>query len=1043
MENKQSYRYHAFISYRHADNKEQGRQWATWLHHAIETYEVPKDLVGKKNGRGDTIPARIYPVFRDEQELPAHADLGSSIVNALTQTRLLIVLCSPRAVSSTYVADEIDYFKKLGGSDRIIAAMIDGEPNASWDKGKIALGFNKDDECFPQPLQFEYDKAGNPTEKRAEPIAADFRINNDGKPEQGFTTPAAYREHLKAYTKLSKQGIDKRVNFYQSQLHLMQLKIIAGILGVPLGDLTQRDKEYQLEQARLKAKKLRRWLGAVATLAISAISAGIFAYFQKEEAVYQKSLARKSEQIALEKQKLAQENLIEANHNMGLAFKQKADFAAAENELSYAYIYRLNSQNHLKPSSNEFNDNALAFKLNDFKNPVSIAEISLNSGGTALDLSVDNTQIVSGDLNGNVKLWDAKTGAFKKTFAGHSSTILSAKFSPNNNTLATTSKDRTIKIWNVNTGAVMHTLLGHTSSINNVAYSPNGLLLVSASNDKTLKLWNVNTGKLVRTFNGHLSSVNDVTFNTTGDFIVSASDDKTIQVWDTSSGNLINTFTKDLDCADCLYVLGKDSKKELEKHFDSVTSVAISPDSKIIASGSKDETIMLWDFASGKLIRKLIGHNGAINSIDFSPDGRTLVSGSDDKKIMIWDVENYKLKGILRGHLGRINSVIYDSVNRSIISASSDQTLKFWGIENSIIFDYNDLCVEQNSPNFYIADITLNNDEAVGTCRDNRVYFVDLTTGKVKKHYHFNKRLEDLFVYSPDGRLTAIIEDRKVTILDNETGKLKTKFQIAKRFYSVTFHPSENTLITSHKSGVLKYWSISSGKVLRISKPLKNTARKIIFSPDGTMFAALIDGDNNENLSVVDTATGIIKRDFEFDLEQNSVAFSSDSKLLAISSPQNTIHIWDIEKDEFHSEVGNTIANQSAMLSIAFSPDGKTISSSSIFEGVRSWSINTGKLLYVHDNGLGYPEIKYSDDGQYLMGIDSESGTLKRWTLGDTGSYLNKSTIDYLINQLGTTNISVEGLNLILSRNSGSDIKKALTAGQSDEVRNDTVIEIR
>ena len=124
-----TYKYHAFISYRHADNKVHGRQWATWLHQAIETYDVPKDLVGKKNGRGDVIPARIYPIFRDEEELPAHADLGTSIVGALEQTNLLVVLCSPRAVASTYVADEIDYFKKLGGSDRIIAAMIDGEPN--------------------------------------------------------------------------------------------------------------------------------------------------------------------------------------------------------------------------------------------------------------------------------------------------------------------------------------------------------------------------------------------------------------------------------------------------------------------------------------------------------------------------------------------------------------------------------------------------------------------------------------------------------------------------------------------------------------------------------------------------------------------------------------------------------------------------------------------------------------------------------------------------------------------------------------------------
>ena len=98
----QAARYWCFISYRHADNKEAGRQWATWLHQSIETYEVPDDLAGSNNERGDTIPERIFPVFRDEEELPADADLSSPIYRALDASRFLIVICSPRVVGSTY-----------------------------------------------------------------------------------------------------------------------------------------------------------------------------------------------------------------------------------------------------------------------------------------------------------------------------------------------------------------------------------------------------------------------------------------------------------------------------------------------------------------------------------------------------------------------------------------------------------------------------------------------------------------------------------------------------------------------------------------------------------------------------------------------------------------------------------------------------------------------------------------------------------------------------------------------------------------------------
>lgn len=157
-------KYYAFISYRHTDNKEQGRQWATWLHQAIETYQVPEDLIGEKNNLGEEIPASIYPIFRNEEELPANSDLESAITNALNSSKLLIVLCSPRAVESTYVADEIDYFKRLGGAGRIIAAIIDGEPNTSLDKGKLRSGFSIKDECFPKPLQFKYNDKGIRTE---------------------------------------------------------------------------------------------------------------------------------------------------------------------------------------------------------------------------------------------------------------------------------------------------------------------------------------------------------------------------------------------------------------------------------------------------------------------------------------------------------------------------------------------------------------------------------------------------------------------------------------------------------------------------------------------------------------------------------------------------------------------------------------------------------------------------------------------------------------------------------------------------------------
>jgi len=271
--------YWCFISYRHADNEEPGRQWASWLHQAIETYEVPTDLVGKANNRGDTIPPQIFPVFRDEEELPADSDLASPIYAALDRSKFLIVLCSPRSAASTYVGEEILYFKKIGRADRVLAALIEGEPNASWDMGKRAQGIPPEAECFPLPLQHPLDDSGRlDRSKRAEPIAADFRLP---KGHQGWTTPQAYRTALQQQG-LPRLRIDELVAGYARDCELAKLKILAGILGLPVGELTKRDQAYRLALAQKRQAVLLRWLILVGILAIAALGAFSIALWQRQ-----------------------------------------------------------------------------------------------------------------------------------------------------------------------------------------------------------------------------------------------------------------------------------------------------------------------------------------------------------------------------------------------------------------------------------------------------------------------------------------------------------------------------------------------------------------------------------------------------------------------------------------------------------------------------------------------------------------------------------------------------------------------------------------
>jgi tetratricopeptide (TPR) repeat protein len=210
-------RYKAFISYSHQDER-----WAKWLHRALESYHVPRRLRGTK-GQYGAVPPRLNPVFRDRDELTAAHNLSGEITEALERSETLIVVCSPAAARSRWVNEEIRYFQQTGRADRIYCVIVDGEPGAT-DPAKA---------CFPPAITDAVGESGG------EPLASDVRKWADGR-------------------------------------HLSRLKLIAGILGIPLDQLRRREHQR---------KTRRRLVAAVSALAIAAI---LYAAFVSRQAAEQR-----------------------------------------------------------------------------------------------------------------------------------------------------------------------------------------------------------------------------------------------------------------------------------------------------------------------------------------------------------------------------------------------------------------------------------------------------------------------------------------------------------------------------------------------------------------------------------------------------------------------------------------------------------------------------------------------------------------------------------------------------------------------------------
>jgi tetratricopeptide (TPR) repeat protein len=221
--------YRAFLSYSHADSR-----WARWLHRGLEGYRVPSRLRGG-SGEFGPLPDRLTPIFRDREDLSSSGELGPRIESALADSEALLVVCSPESARSKWVNDEILKFKRTGRIGRIYCLIVEGAPNSGDER-----------ECFAPALRFELNADGSLGTTPAEPIAADVRHGKDGK-------------------------------------SLARLKLLSGLLGIPLDTLRQREA----------ARRHRRLL-AITALALLVML--VTSYLAVQAVIAQRAAERRQKQ---------------------------------------------------------------------------------------------------------------------------------------------------------------------------------------------------------------------------------------------------------------------------------------------------------------------------------------------------------------------------------------------------------------------------------------------------------------------------------------------------------------------------------------------------------------------------------------------------------------------------------------------------------------------------------------------------------------------------------------------------------------------------
>lgn len=611
-----------------------------------------------------------------------------------------------------------------------------------------------------------------------------------------------------------------------------------------------------------------------------------------------------------------------------------------------------------------------------------------------LSFSPDGQTIASSSVDKTVKLW-RRDGSLLATFKGHTNSVACVAFSPDNNTIASASLDKTVKIWQTD-GTLLATFTGHTNSVTSVAFSPDGQTIASASRDKSIKLWKTD-GTLLRTIKQR-APVNWLSFSPDGKIVAVASDDGTVKLW-SSYGRLIAK-------------LWHSENKKPSK----VYTVSFSPDGTLLATAGEDTTVKIWSIAAlkhpatqnstqsndGELLTTL-RHSKWVFGVSFSPDGQTLASGGADGTVKLWslagvgdkrptDASNIKPESRLlrtfEGHADRVTQVSFSPEGKTLASASFDKTVRLWRLDDVPL---KTLDGHQNR----VQGVTFSPDgQRLASASTDKTIKLWSRTGVLLETLEGHTQRVASVSFSPDGQLLAsgsydktvkvwsLTEDGMNNILPCPSAPLfpcspSVLFTLdghADSVMSVSFSPDSEILASGSKDKTVKLWT-RNGRLIKTLTGHTGWVTGVTFSPDGQRLASASD-DGTLKLWNRD---GRLLRTFEG--AHNSfvlgVAFSPDGKMLASAGYDNSVKLWKVD--------GTLVAtllkgSSDSVTSVGFSPDGLLVASGSYDHKVKLWSRSGTLLKTLTGHKDSVMSVSFSPDGKVLASAGRDNRVIL-WNL--------------------------------------------------------------
>ena len=388
------------------------------------------------------------------------------------------------------------------------------------------------------------------------------------------------------------------------------------------------------------------------------------------------------------------------------------------------------------------------------------------------------------------------------------------------------------------------------------------------------------------------------------------------------------------------------------QHERPVESVAFSPDGTKLATGGNDNSIHIWDIATGEKLSTFNGHSDWIAFLTFSPDGSSLLSGSVDNTVRLWDVETGNQRLLLEAMGGQFSTPAFIQ-NGSLIIAKDGNSVRTWDVNTGTAKKVLASGLEE------FAHFAISPDERLLAIRmaDQSVRIRSASTGKGLAAITGHSGLVTDLRFSPDSRsLITGSTDGTAKTWDVRTGKNLLTLTHSGKIFDVAFSPDGETIATGSTDETVKVWNAAKGHHLATLKGHVDGLQAVAFSPDGRRLAS---GGGDHSAKIWNLPIGEPRGILRGHGKSIALRFSRDGKTIFSAGDDATTRLWSTIEERLKGNL-----DDAGVLEV--SPDGKEVAIAGA-KAIRIWSLSTGKVRQTIPVAEPATVIAYSNDGRLLI----------------------------------------------------------------------------